>query len=201
MRQTPTFSWTIPGPGTVPYAPAVRSLFHTMDQQLAAVFSAAVAAHPMTMILSAYPTGVTSFVSVAVGSPWLGGEGFRVLSAAPVGLYVGCFALTVVPQVVALDVRGIWGSSAAVGLTSAVDFRAVVNPGSVVVPAHGRWMADQLAFPYIALRLQGALRIDSTGPYSVTFEARAINLGGGETNVRYGPPNYWVALVRELGAP
>ena len=199
MRMTPTFSWTVPAPGQIPYAPAVRQLVHAMDGSVASV-AAIPAMALMQLVMSYYPTGVTTVFSGAYNTPWPAGSGWQTLSIAPAGPCVGSFSITLPNRRALFDVRvlGPSSSSGAWDLQWVLDYRLVLNPGSITLGDVGSDASIAWNSPWIHSRFYLTSPPLSASTYSITLQARGKALS---TNpIAWGSPGWITCVMRSIDA-
>lgn len=129
---SPTYGWQLPTQGQDPWITPVNSIFQAVDE---AVGSIQQEAH------APFLTTVVSFIAEEAGYILPncddGTTSFQVMSAAPLGVFIGSFTVTRANRLALFDIRLTMVASgfyAASQPARDLAIRLVVNPGSISVP-------------------------------------------------------------------
>lgn len=166
------YSWHSPDRGITPWFLAADRLFSEID---ATVYSLAlgIRAH-QTLAVSA--VAVTSLAIFTVGSTTLGG--WQTFSYAPFGGLHGLFSVQMSGAQVAVDFEhtfrvGYTGvDTVAAGPSHAFYYRAIINPGSILLGTDSAWLrrASGTVGTNVRETWVGSL---APGAYSIELQARA----------------------------
>jgi hypothetical protein len=170
---TPTayFGWELPAQSVGSWSTAVDSIFRAVDE---AVSSVEQFRHQLryTLALSFYPSATFSMYHS------YDDRSFTVISAAPYGAAIGSFSTAFSGTNVMIDLRMTITPSLSTSQSAHQYLRAVINPGSILVPETGSgWVWGSANFFMRSQRFIGFWGVASLGPGDYSVGVDQLTLG------------------------
>ena len=190
---TANYSWTLPADGQDPWYTTFDTLMSAIDVSVRSVQN--LASTRAYLVVSATPAASFTMAGSSTVANW------TTLSMAAYGACVGSFAIYGQGAYARIDIdttRYLVGSATIVPPGALVQYRAVVNPGSITV-AESHWLQLLQAGVDHRHYYSSAVTSLGVGNFSATFQSRIfLPASAVHSSIGYTPWNYFRGWVSEV---